>query len=302
LTNSVLITGASGLIGKHLTRHLLQKGCRVAHLGRSEGKGTVQTFTWDPYKGKMDSGVLEGKDTVIHLAGANVAAKRWSSSHKREVLESRVKPTAFLRAKLKEISPGVKTVVVASAIGIYGYNLSDEWYTEDSPLGKDFLADVVKQWEGEADEITLLGIRVVKIRTGIVMTPEGGALREMMRPMGWGIGAPLASGRQWVSWIHRDDLCGIFASAVEQGHWSGTYNAAAPNPVTNEELTKALAKAMHRKIILPAVPAPVLRLLLGEMAELVIHGSRVASHKVQKAGYRFQYPDIQETLRQLISR
>lgn len=277
-------------------------GCRVAHLGRSAGKGTVETFHWDPYNSKMDSRALEGKDTVIHLAGANVAAKRWSLSHKREILESRVKSTAFLRAKLKEISPGVKTVVVASAIGIYGYNLSDEWYTEESPVGKDFLAEVVKLWEGEAEEISSLGIRLVKIRTGIVMTPEGGALREMMRPMAWGIGAPLASGQQWVSWIHRDDLCGIFASAIEQSHWSGAYNATAPNPVTNAELTKALSKAMRRRIILPAVPAAVLRLLLGEMAELVIHGSRVASRKIQEAGYRFQYTDIQETLRQLMSR
>ena len=213
---------------------------------------------------------------------------------------SRLKSTAFLRAKLKELSHDVKTVVMASAVGIYGFNLSDDWYTEESPLGNDFLADVVKRWEEEAEEFVSIGIRLVKIRIGIVMTPEGGALREMSRPMRWGFGAPLASGRQWVSWIHRDDLCGVFAAAIEQRHWSGAYNATAPNPVTNAELTKALSDAMHRHIILPAVPGVALRLLLGEMADHVINGCKVSSARVQQAGYRFQHEHIQETLRHLM--
>jgi uncharacterized protein (TIGR01777 family) len=271
-------------------------------VGRTERKGLVESFHWDPNAGIMDVRALEGRDTVIHLAGANVAAKRWSSSHKQEILMSRLKSTALLREKLKEIPSEVKTVVMASAIGIFGFNLSDDWCTEESPAGKDFLADVVKQWEEEAAEIASMGIRLVKIRIGIVMTPEGGALHEMSRPMRLGVGAPLASGQQWVSWIHRDDLCGIFAAAVEHNHWSGAYNATAPNPVTNAELTEALSKAMHRRVILPAVPGVVLRLLLGEMADLVINGCRVASPRVTQAGYRFQHVDILESLRHLMSR
>lgn len=248
----------------------------------------------------MDREALKGVDTIIHLAGAGIADKRWTNKRKREILESRTKSTALLFQMLASAPHQVKTVISASAIGYYGGTLSSEWFDEGSEAGHDFLAVVVKQWEREAARITELGIRVVMIRIGVVLSREGGALREIIKPIQWGAGAALGSGRQWMSWIHADDLCQIFAFCMENERLSGVFNAVSPNPVTNLELTKAIARVLKKRILLPAVPAVMLRLALGEMANLVILGNRVLSEKIRQAGYSFKHDELNMALHDLL--
>lgn len=296
----MLITGATGMIGRRLTEILLQKGCRVSHLGRKEGKGNVPSFQWDPDRGAIDVRAFEGIDTIIHLAGAGIADKRWSASRKREILDSRVRSTQLLLESLRQQPHGVKSVVAASAIGYYGMGLDDQFYVEDSPHGNDFLARVTQRWEEETGRFSMLGMRVVQIRIGIVLSLGGGALKEMMRPVTWGVGAPLGTGDQFVSWIHLDDLCGVFALAMKNSSMQGIYNAVAPNPVTNRDLTYAIGDVLQRKIWLPPVPSFILRGLLGEMADMVTLGSRVSCQRLLETGFSFEYPELKEALVDLV--
>jgi len=297
----VLITGASGLIGRRLTEFLLQKGCRVSHLGRNQAGQDIPHFQWDPELGKMDHQALQGVDAIIHLAGAGIADRRWTSRRKREILDSRVLSTRLLFETLKTVPHKVEAVINASAVGFYGLRADDAVMTEERKPGHDFLADVVQQWEAEADRIVSLGIRVVKIRTGIVLSREGGALKEIMKPVQWGLGAVLGTGEQYMSWIHRDDLCGIFAKAIEDKSIHGAYNAVAPSPITNRTFTYSIARVLRRRILLPSVPAWVLKIMLGEMADMVLLGNKVSNEKVSNAGYAFQYSHLDEALRELLS-
>lgn len=297
----MLITGASGLIGRRLTEWLLQKGCRVSHLGRSIRKGVVPSFQWDPQKGTLDARAFEGVDTIIHLAGAGIADKRWNASRKKEILDSRIQSTTLLHDFLSTNPHGVRAIVSASAIGYYGFSLENTVLREDSPAGSDFLSSVVVQWEQAIDQLDLPGIRMVKIRIGIVLANNGGALKEMARPVAWGIGAPLGTGRQIVSWIHLDDLCGIFIKAVQDDLMHGVYNATAPNPASNRELMQAIAHRMGRPLLLPPIPPLILRMAVGEMADLVLFGSHVSSQKIQDAGFAYTYPTLQEALENLLA-
>jgi uncharacterized protein (TIGR01777 family) len=295
--SKILITGASGLVGTRLTQLLLESGHEVSHLGRSKKAGSIKSFVWDVEKGTLDSEALKNIDIVIHLAGTGIADKRWSEKRKREILESRTKSTALLARHL-ENNTTVKTVVSASAIGYYGFDLTEKEFTENSPAGKGFLADVVKAWEAEADKIK--DKRLVKIRTGIVLSEKDGALNEMAKPVRWGMGAPLGTGDQYVSWIHLDDLCRIFIKAVEDESLHGAYNATA-GAVTNRALTQAIAKTLHKPLWLPAVPAFALTLALGEMAQLVLYGSVVSSKKIEQAGFTFAFSRLDDALNNLLN-
>jgi uncharacterized protein (TIGR01777 family) len=300
LTNSVLITGASGLIGQRLTELLLQKGCRVSHLGRSIRRGKIPSFVWDPDAGTIDNNAFNGIDTVIHLAGAGIADKRWSHARKKEILDSRLRSTALLVKSLKATHSSVKTVIAASAIGYYGFGNSDTVLNEESLPGSDFLSSVVVKWEQETDRIDSPGIRLVKIRIGIVLSERGGALKEIVRPVRWGVGASLGTGKQLVSWIHLDDLCEMFMMAIQQEQIAGVYNATAPNPVTNQNLTESIASVLGRRILLPNVPSFALHLLIGEMADLVLFGSWVSSKKIEQKGFKFRFPVLNGALRNLL--
>jgi uncharacterized protein len=295
--NNILITGASGLVGTHLTKLLTERGHRVTHLGRSKKANIIPSFVWDVTKGTIEPKTFENIDTVIHLAGAGIADKRWTANRKQEILESRTKSTALL-AKYVNANPHVRTVVSASAIGYYGFNESAAPLTESSAVGTDFLAAVVQAWEAEADKIT--DSRVVKIRTGIVLSKTDGALPEIAKPVRWGVGAPLGSGNQYVSWIHIDDLCRMFVKAVEDDSMHGAYNATAPHPVTNRELTKAIAQTLHKPLWLPAVPGFALKLALGEMANLVLYGSNVLPTRFQKDGFAFKFETLDKALQDLL--
>lgn len=272
----------------------------VCHLSRSAKPGKVPAYAWDVRAGKIDHQALQGTDAIVHLAGAGIADKPWTSRRKQEILESRTRSTALLFDTLRHRPHQIKTVVCASAIGYYGFGGDEEIFTETHPAAKDFLASVVRAWEAEADKFQDLGIRLVKIRIGIVLSEKGGALKEMAKPMRWGLGASLAGGNQYMSWIHINDLCRMFKYTLENDSLQGVYNGVSPNPVTNKAFTRAVALALNKKIWLPSVPQLVLRLLLGEMADLVVKGSRVSADKILQAGFRFEFTDIQQAVNDLL--
>ncbi len=301
MSKKILITGASGLIGSRLTELLLQKGYQVSHLGRSKKTGSVPSFIWDVDKGVLDQQALEGVDTIIHLAGAGVADKRWTESRKKEILESRTKSSLLLYNTLANTNHTVKSVVSASAIGYYGFGFGEEVFTEVSQPGNDYLAQVVKEWEESVDKISSLNLRLVKLRIGIVLSDKGGALVEMAKPIRLGIGAALGTGKQYLSWIHLDDLCAMFIKAVEDETLQGAYNATSGDWVTNQELTKLIAKVLKRPLLLPNVPGFIMKIIVGEMAVIVVNGSKVAADKIKKTGFKFNHTDLETTLKSLLS-
>jgi uncharacterized protein len=299
--SNILITGASGLIGTRLTEMLLQRGHQVSHLGRGKKTGKVKSFVWNIDQRYIDEEALRGVDVIVHLAGAGVADKRWTTKRKREILESRTRSTQLLFDVLKQTNHQVTTVISASAIGYYGFVSNDE-FTETSAAGTDYLANVTRQWEEEVNKMESLGIRVVKIRIGIVLSEKGGALKQMMLPIKLFVGSPLGSGNQYLSWIHIDDLCAMFCKAVEDKDMRGTYNGVGPHPVTNRALTRAIAKVLRRPMLFPPIPGFILRIVIGDMAEIVLNGSKVSSSKIQQAGFSFQFENLDRALRDLIAK
>ena len=302
MIQKILVTGASGLVGSRLTEMLLEKGHQVSHLGRRKGTGRVPTFVWNVENKSIDLQALQGVDTIIHLAGAGIADQRWTEQRKKEILESRTHSTQLLIETLKNQHHTVKTFVGASAIGYYGFGQGEEVFTEESKAGSGFLADVTREWEEKTDGIAALGLRLVKLRIGIVLSEKGGALAEMAKPIRFGVGAPLGSGKQYLSWIHIDDLCTLFIKAAEDQSWHGSYNAVGINWVTNAELTKAIAHVLKKPLWLPPIPDFVMNLILGEMAGMVLNGSKVLPAKIQKAGFQFKYTELKEALKNLLLR
>lgn len=297
---NILITGASGLIGRRLIELLSANGANVSTLSRAPQAG--KRYHWDIYKGFIDGEALVGQDTIVHLAGASVGEKRWTASRKKEILESRTKSTALLFEHLRKANHTVKHFISASAIGYYGFEDEQKRYDESSPAGKDFLANVTKAWEAEVDKIASLGIRVVKIRIGIALSDKGGALVEMANPVKYFVGAALGTGRQPVSWIHLEDVCGIFMKAIYDLSMRGAYNAVAPNPVDNKALMKMIGSALGKPILLPPVPAFVLKMVIGQMAEIVVTGNRVSADKIVRAGYKFKFESAADALNDLLKR
>ena len=302
MAKKILITGASGLVGNRLTELFLQKGYQVSHLGRSKKEGKVPSFVWDIDKGTIDPQALAGVDVIIHLAGAGVAEKRWTGSRKKEILDSRIKSSALLFNTLKNEKHSVAAVVSASAIGYYGFGLKDEIFTEENQAGSDFLARVTQQWEEEVEKISSLAMRVVKLRIGIVLSNKGGALMEMVKPIKLGAGAALGTGKQYLTWIHLDDLCEMFIKAATDRTMIGSYNAVGPEWVTNIKITKAIANVLKKPLWLPPIPGFVLRIILGEMADIVLNGSKISSDKIQKTGFEFQYTKLEDALKNLLSK
>ncbi|MGC4022548.1 MAG: TIGR01777 family oxidoreductase [Cyclobacteriaceae bacterium] len=298
MAHKILITGASGIIGSELTAQLINRGQSVSHLSRATKNGKVPSFEWNIPSSKINLNAFSGVDTIVHLAGAGVADKRWTPARRSEILESRIKSTQLLFEALKNNSNNVRTFVSASAIGYYGFE-EDKVFIESDISGKDFLSQVTKQWEDEVDKISSLGIRVVKIRIGIVLSRTGGALEKIKQPISFFVGSPLGSGKQFMSWIHIDDLISIFLKAIEDEKMVGTYNAAA-SWSTNEEMTKAIAGVLRKPIWLPNVPSFILKIVLGEMASIILNGNKVSSEKITKEGFQFKFPKLEEALTDLI--
>ncbi len=291
----VLISGGTGLVGSRLTTLLLEKGYEVAHLSRSVRLGRVQTFEWDIENSILNLDAVTGVDYIIHLAGSGVADGRWTAKRKKEITESRVKSSELIFKVLAENGHGVKAFVAASAVGYYGMDTGDVLCSEDSSRGRDFLSEVVVEWEASTSKIRKLGIPASQLRIGVVLDPHGGALGKMETPLKMGIGSPLGSGKQWVSWIHIDDLCRMIIYAMEN-QLNDVFNAVAPNPVTNKELTKAMAQALGRPLFMPNVPSLVLKALFGEMATMILGGNRVSSDKIETDGFEFSFLSIESSL------
>lgn len=299
----IIITGGTGLVGRALTKQLQAEGHEVSWLSRSEGgtKG-VKTYVWNVREQRIDPEALAGKDALIHLAGAGVADKSWTSARKQIILESRTKSTALLEKTLAgmpaEARP--KVVVCASAIGIYGNDTGAAPLTEESPFGNDFLADVTRQWEEASRKIESLVERLALIRIGVVFAKEGGALEKIAQPVRFFAGAPLGSGEQYMSWVHIQDLVRIFTFALQNENFKGAANAVAPKPATNAEVTASIANALKRPLILPNVPAFALKLGLGEMASIVLTGSYVQPQALENLGFDFQFPELDAAVKDLL--
>ncbi len=293
---NILITGGSGLVGKQLTSLLEQKGYAVAWLSRKPQSRTY--FLWDVDKQELDPQALEWADAVVHLAGEGVAEKRWTESRKLDILRSRTESTALLHRAIEQATQKPSTFISASAVGFYGFDTGAALVDESSPSGKDFLAEVVLAWEKEVKKIEALSLRCVILRIGIVLDAQGGALAEMLKPP---VAAPLGSGAQWMSWIHVEDLVRLFVFALEKTTLQGIYNAVGPHPATNQQLTKEAATAKGKPYVGVGVPGFALKLVLGEMAAMVLGGNRVSSQKIQKAGFEFEFPELKNALKDIFA-
>lgn len=302
MAQKVLITGGTGLIGKRLTTLLLQKGYEIAYLTRKKSSiPSVKVFEWDVKNNYIESGALENTDYLIHLAGAGVADERWSEKRKREIFGSRTDSIELISRQLKALHILPKALVSASGSSYYGEDTGDIQHTDHSPPASDFLSEVTIAWEKSADEIAALGVRTVKLRTGIVLSKDGGAVHKMAQPAKFGFGAPLGSGKQWLSWIHIDDLCRMYIEAMENDTWHGAYNAVATPPATNEYFTRQICKALHKPQWLPNVPAFALRLVFGEMANVVLGSNYVINERIQdETDFKYQYPDLPEALENVL--
>jgi uncharacterized protein len=300
---NVLITGGSGLVGTHLTRLLLSKGYSVSHLGRSKsaGENGVKQYRWDPQQQTVDDAAIMNADIIVHLAGAGVADEKWTAERKKLIINSRVQSGKLLADTLKRLNKNPEVVVAASAIGWYGMITTDHISEEHEPAHNDFFGECCKLWEQSIDPVAAQGTRLVKLRIGIVLARESGFLPKVAAPVRWLAGSPLGTGKQWIPWIHIDDLCAMFLQAIEQQSMQGVYNATGPQHNTNKEVTKAIGKAIGRPVFLPAVPAFMLKLLLGEMAQMVINGNRISNKKILETGFNYKYKTLDAALGNLLT-
>lgn len=294
----ILVTGASGFVGSQVVRQLAAQGDEILRLVRRKPAGP-QEIRWDPQADQLDPAALEGVSAVVHLAGEPIAAGRWTPAKKARIRESRIQGTRLLAETLGSLSRPPQVLLSASAIGIYGCR-GAEPLTEKSRPGKGFLAEVGVEWERATEPALKKGIRVVLLRIGIVLHPAGGALKKMLPAFRLGLGGPLGSGRQYMSWISREDLVGIIQHALVTPGLTGPVNAVSPRPVTNLEFTRALGKALHRPAFLP-VPAVALKLLLGKLAdEALLASARVEPAQLKASGFRFKHPDLETALRAML--
>jgi uncharacterized protein len=298
------ITGATGLIGPRLVKRLQARGDEVTVLSRDPARAKqtlpgVEAHAWDPTAQAAPAGALAGRDAVVHLAGEPVA-QRWNAKVKQRIRESRELGTRNLVAGLRAAQERPGVLVSSSAVGFYGKH-GDERIPESTPAGSDFLAQVCVAWEREALAAQELGMRVVLVRTGVVLDASGGALKTMLPPFKAGVGGPVASGRQYLPWIHADDLVDMYVAALDGDAWSGPVNGTAPEPVTNKAFSKALGKVLKRPAVAP-VPAFALRLLYGDMAEIVTEGQRAVPERPLELGFRFQHADLEPALRSALGK
>lgn len=298
-----LVTGATGFVGKKLLSRLENPVVLSRNPQEAERKLAAygaQAFAWDA-ESPPPAAAFEGIDTVIHLAGDPVAEGRWTAAKKHRLRESRVAGTRNLVATLKSLPRKPKVLISASAVGYYG-DRGEEQLTETAPPASDFLAEVCSSWEREALAAADAGMRVVTVRIGIVLGPGGGALAKMLLPFQWGLGSPLGNGKQFMPWIHRDDLVGLLLFAAEREAANGAMNAVAPNPVTNRVFTHTLGAVLHRPTFFPPVPGFMLKLLLGEFGQILLHSQRAVPTAALVWGYQFKFPDLHAALADVLQK
>jgi uncharacterized protein (TIGR01777 family) len=298
----ITLTGATGLIGVRLVRALRDRGDDITVLSRNPSGAAarlgVEAVGWDPMAGPAPDVALAGRDAVVHLAGEPVA-QRWNADVKRRIRESREVGTRHLVAGIEALAQRPRVLVSSSAVGYYGKH-GDERVPESTPPGDDFLAGVCVAWEREALRAQELGLRVALVRTGVVLDADGGAMAKMLLPFRLGLGGPVAGGGQYMPWIHADDLVALYLAALDGDDWQGPLNAAAPEPVTNAAFSKALGRALRRPAIAP-VPGFAVKLLYGDMAEIVTEGQRAVPERPLALGFTFAHPDLDEALRDALA-
>ncbi len=299
---TILITGATGLVGQELVSMLLQNGHTVHYLSTSNNKlvtnSNYKGFYWNPKTAEIDTDSLADVEVVVHLAGASVA-KKWTKSYKDEIIDSRVLSTKLLFQTLQNTPNQVKQIVSASAIGIYPDSLTNIYHESDLDIDVSFLGNVVKLWENEVNQFEKLQLIVSKIRIGIVLAKNGGALQEMVKPIQYGVGAAFGSGEQYQSWIHIQDLVAIFYYVIEN-KLPGIYNGVSPYPVTNTELTKSIAKTLNKPFFLPNIPKFVMQLILGEMHQILFSSQHVSCRKLLDENFQFKFASLDKALNDLL--
>jgi uncharacterized protein (TIGR01777 family) len=298
MAENVLLTGGTGFIGKHLTDVLIEAGFSVSVLSRSDRKDnpSIHYYKWNLKNNFIDKEAILKADYIIHLAGEGIVDKRWSKKRKKTLLESRTKPIELILSVLKENHKTLNAFVSASAVGIYGAVTSRKICDENTPPADDFLGTICQEWEKTADEIQELGIRTVKIRTGIVFGKDEGFLKKIIPSFKSGFGAVLGTGKQYLPWIYIDDLSQIYLKAILDNKMQGPYNACITDNTTNAGFSKTLANLLGYSIWIPKVPPFFLKIILGKKSEAILKGQRVSSEKIQEAGFEFQFTDLEKTL------
>ena len=275
----------------------------MALLSRNSSPGpATETFFWNLEQGEIDSEALNSCDFIIHLAGTNIGGKRWTRTRKEEIVNSRIKSAELIFNKLDKKNMKLKAFISASAIGYYGAVSTDRVFDESATAADDFLGKTCRDWEEAADRFHAIGIRTVKIRTGIVLSEKGGALPRIHMPVKLGLGAPIGQGKQYMPWIHINDLCAIYIHALEQENMQGAYNAVAPEHITNNAFTRTIAQILQKPYWFPNIPAAAMNILFGKMAVMLLEGSRVSSDKIRNTGFNYLFPDLESALKNLYSK
>ena len=295
----VLITGANGVLAKHLAESL-ESNYTIRFLTRKVKKNNE--FLWDLSNNYLDPNAFKNVNHIIHLAGSPITNNRWTEKRKEMIYSSRVDSAQLILAELKKNQQTIETFISASAIGYYGTTTTDKILNEESSNGNDFLSDVCKNWEGVAHSFSSENVakRIAIVRIGIIFSNNEGALKKIIQPINWGIGSGIGSGKQWMPWIHISDLSGIFKFLLTHKEISGTFNAVSPEHTTNIELTRKIAKLIQRKIILPNIPKFVMKWIFGEMSVILLEGSRVSSDKIVKSGFNFEYENLNIALKSIL--
>ena len=297
----ILITGGSGLLGSALTKKLLENKIEVVHLTRSKSsKFNIKNFEWDWRKGELDTRCFKDVTHIVHLAGAGIAEKPWTSKRKKTIIKSRVLTTRLLLDSIKQNGINIESFISASASGYYGAQTNKKIYSEKDSPHNDFLGNCCKQWENSVEEFKVI-CRVVKLRLGIILDKNHGALPKISGLIKKGLGSPLGTGNQYMPWIHIDDAVNIFYNAIFKNEFNGVYNAVASEHINNTELTEKVAQALNKKIRLPNVPSFVLNFLYGELSDTILKGVRVSNKKIKNEGFNFKFDKIDDALRQIYS-
>ncbi len=297
----VVITGASGSVAKVLAKKL-ENEYSVRFLTRT--KNHDNEFEWNISNKTIDEKVFDNVSHVIHLAGANISEKKWTHERKKEIISSRVDSAKLILETLQKKNIQLKSFISASAIGIYGAITSQKIFTEEDDKGNDFLSEVVSLWENAADEFSVKKIaeRVVKLRIAVVLSEKEGALKKMSVPVKFSVGSPIGSGKQYIPWIHIEDICSAFEFALKNKNLSGAYNASAPQHTDNENFTKEIAEVLDKPMFMPNIPSFVMKMMFGELCVILLEGTRTSSEKLQKAGFKFKYPQLKTALKDLFNK
>jgi uncharacterized protein (TIGR01777 family) len=299
---TILITGGSGGIGKRLIPMLQAAGHQVRSIGRSIPRASkLPSFIWNLETMTMDEAALDGVSHIIHLAGAGIADSRWTIARKEEIITSRVIPIKLLADTLKARNQHIEAFISASGIGYYGAVTSAHIYTEDDAPAEDFLGKTCQLWEDAVQLFDGIAHREVRIRTGVVLDEQSGALPKLMLPAKFGIAASLGNGKQWMPWVHYEDLCRIYVKAIEDNDFCGAYNAVSPQHTTHKQVLSELSAALHKPFWLPSVPSFAMKTAMGEMADMLLDGSRVSSQRLVQSGFIFRHPDLKQAFTQILN-